>query len=259
MNEKAVLLLIEDKQDASFKEKVEEHIDFKVRQAKPPKIIMDLHPLVIEQKADAVVLDQVLQHNSEATYMGSDAFEFLQNSFPSLPLYILTNRPPGPELNELRIVNLIRRDDFFNDQAFQKSRLEQLDQAIESYRQGQKEDQERKGILRELWHKAGITQEAVSYLAQLHFESDRGIEQIIWIPHEKEIRLLEVNRTAIPSRNVLVFPFAPSFDVPFPMLIADITPTEWKQIQHYKIPLPEGWELETAQIFQRIEYSVKGA
>jgi hypothetical protein len=147
--------------------------------------------------------------------------------------------------------NLIRRNDFFDDQVFQKTRLQELYQAIQSYRQGQKEGQERKRILRELWHKAGITGEAVRNLAQLHFEADHGIEKIIWIPHEKEIRLLEVNRTAIPSGNVLVFPFAPSFELPFAMLIADITPIEWKQLQHYKIPLPEGWDLETAHIFRR--------
>lgn len=259
MNDKPVLLLIEDKQDTSFKEKVEEHIDLNVRDVAPPTVLLDLQPLVIEQQADAVVLDQVLQHHSDVTYMGSDGFEFLRNAFPSLPLYILTDRPPGPELNELPTGNLIRRNDFFDDQVFQKTRLQELYQAIQSYRQGQKERQERKRILRELWHKAGITQEAVSYLAQLHFEADHGIEQIIWIPHEKEIRLLEVNRTAIPSGSVLVFPFAPSFELPFPMLIADITPTEWKQLRHYKMPLPEGWDLETAQIFQRFEYSMKGA
>lgn len=259
MNHKPVLLLIEDRPDASFREKVEQHIDLNVRDVAPPTVLLDLQPLVIEQQADAVVLDQILQHHSDVTYMGSDAFEFLRNAFPSIPLYILTDRPPGPELNDLPTGNLIRRNDFFDDQVFQKTRLEELYQAIQSYRQGEKEDQERERILRELWHKAGITAEAVSLLAQLHFEADRGIEQIIWIPHEKEIRLLEVNRTAIPSGSVLVFSFAPSDDLPFRMLIADITPTEWKQLQNGDIPLPEGWDLETAHIFQRFLYSMKGA
>jgi hypothetical protein len=53
-----------------------------VREVAPPTVLLDLQPLVIEQQADAVVLDQVLQHHSDVTYMGSDAFEFLRNAFP---------------------------------------------------------------------------------------------------------------------------------------------------------------------------------
>lgn len=76
--------------------------------------------------------------------------------------------------------------------------------------------------------------------------------------NQKQVCLLEVNRTTIPSEHVLVFHFAPSEDVPFQQLIADVTPTEWKQIESGTHPLPQGWNLNTAQVFKRSEYALKG-
>jgi len=260
MNDKPVILLIEDSPDAAeeFKDEIKKQIDLQVIVAAPPTNLLELPLLITEHHADAVILDHILQGHSDVTYMGIDAYELLQNSIPSLPLYIVTEYAPGPELNELPTGYLIRKRDFFEDERFQKTRLQELYQATQSYRQGQKELGERERVLRELWAKSGITQELVNCLAELHFEADNAIEQIIWVAHEKEIRLLEVNRTAIPSGTVLVFRFAPSEDLPFPIFIADVTPLEWEQIQRGQIPLPEGWDLATAQIFQRFEHSLKG-
>ena len=47
MNHKPVLLLIEDKPDASFREKVEQHIDLNVRDVAPPTVLLDLQPLAV--------------------------------------------------------------------------------------------------------------------------------------------------------------------------------------------------------------------
>ncbi len=89
------------------------------------------------------------------------------------------------------------------------------------------------------------------------------IEQIIWMApladgFEKGVRLLGINRTTIPSGSVLVFPFAPSEDIPFQQLIADVTPREWKQIQSGKLPLPEGWDMKAAQVLQRSAQLLRG-
>lgn len=47
----------------------------------------------------------------------------------------------------------------------------------------------------------------------------------------QEIRLIEINRSTLPTRSVEVLYFAPSQDVPFPVRIADVTPQEWEQVQ----------------------------
>ncbi|MGQ9625939.1 MAG: hypothetical protein ACUVV0_03425 [Anaerolineae bacterium] len=98
-------------------------------------------------------------------------------------------------------------------------------------------------------------EKVVRQLIHSHFETEEGIEQIIWLQdgEEKEIRLLEINRNTLPTGAVETFYFAPSQDVPFPVRIADITPQEWEQVKSGNIPLPPGWTLEQAKIFQREE------
>jgi hypothetical protein len=118
-----------------------------------------------------------------------------------------------------------------------------------SYRQRQEEG-------RELAAASGsVTEGFMESLARLHFEADEGLEQVIWVKScgDRQICLLEVNRTALPSESIQVFRFAPSEDVPFPMFVVDVRPTEWEQIQSEGIPLPEGWTLDEAMVFQRSE------
>lgn len=267
MNDKAVILWItkkacpEGRGDASssFKDEIEKQAELQVILLTPPSDLLDLPQLITLNHANAVIIEQDLAQ--EVAYMGIDAFELLQNALPSLPLYVLTESLPGPELSDLPTGQLIRLDDFFAHQAARRAFLLQLVQAARSHQECQKEEQKRQRLLRELWAKNGITQEVVNNLAQLHFEADKAIEQVIWIPNGKEeeqVRLLEVNRTTIPNEHVLVFHFGPSFDIPFRQLIADVTPNEWKQIQGGKLPLPKGWNLKTAQVFQRPEYAWKG-
>lgn len=261
MNDKAVILWITKKHaSSSFKYEIEKQAELQVIVLTPPSDLLDLPQLITQHHADAVIIEQDL--SQEVAYMGIDAFELLQNALPSLPLYVLTESLPGPELNELPTGQLIRIDDFFAHEAARRAFLQQLVQAAQSHQQSQKEEQNRKRLLQELWAKNGITQEVVNNLAQLHFDADSAIEQLIWIPNGKEeeeqVRLLEVNRTTIPSEHVLVFHFAPSLDIPFRQLIADVTPTEWKKIQSGTRPLPEGWNLKTAQVFQRPKQARKG-
>ncbi|MGB0386942.1 MAG: hypothetical protein ACPGWR_19175 [Ardenticatenaceae bacterium] len=261
MNDKAVILWI-TKKDASspFKDEMEKQAQLQVILLTPPSDLLDLPQLITLNHADAVIIEQDLPQ--EVDYMGIDAFELLQNALPSLPLYVLTESLPGPELNELPTGQLIRIDDFFAHEAARRAFFFQLVQAAQNHQQQQKEEQNQQRLLQELWAKNGITQEVVNNLAQLHFEADRAIEQVIWIPNGKEeeeqVRLLEVNRTTIPSEHVLVFHFAPSLDIPFRQAIADVTPAEWKQIQSGKLSLPKGWNLKTAEVFQRPEYAWKG-
>ncbi|MFQ5632640.1 MAG: hypothetical protein ACE5I1_28055 [bacterium] len=93
----------------------------------------------------------------------------------------------------------------------------------------------------------------VAELVQKHFELESDLEQIIWLRKvsANEIRLLEVNCNTAATGMVEAFGFAPSVDVPFPLRIAEITPEEWQRVQNGKIPLPESWSLDNAEIFNR--------
>lgn len=97
-------------------------------------------------------------------------------------------------------------------------------------------------------------EQVVSHLVRSHFEIEEAIDQIVWLRNgdEQEIHLIEVNRNTLPTGSVEVFYFAPSPDVPFPVRVADVTSQEWEQVQNGQIPLPGGWTLERASIFQRL-------
>jgi len=253
MDDKPIILLVEDNLDSAsdLKEDIEALIDVTVIAVAPPADLLDLRALVNELDASAVILDERLQQRSDATYVGVDALDYLRSAFPRLPLDILTNYPHSRELRGrgLHAENLVRKRDFDEDEKFRRSYLQRLYQRIGRYRQRQDERHELMAA------SDTVTKEFVESLAQLHFETDDGIEQIIWLRSgdEKEICLIEVNRTALPTESIQVFRFAPSEDVPFPIFIADVRPTEWERIQSGDIPLPEGWALEEAQVFQRSE------
>ncbi len=258
MEDKPIILLVEDDLDCAsdYKEDIEALIDVTVIAVAPPVDLSDLAALVNEHNASAVILDEVLQQRSDATYVGIDALDYLRIAFPRLPIDILTNYPHGPELKGrgLYIDNLVRKREFDDKEEFRRSYLQELCQRMSRYRQRRDERHELMAA------SDTVTKEFVESLAQLHFEADDGIEQIIWVRSgdEKEIRLIEVSRTALPTESIQVFRFAPSEDVPFPIFITDVRPTEWERIQSGDIPLPEGWSLEEAQVFRRSEVLPEG-
>ncbi len=96
-------------------------------------------------------------------------------------------------------------------------------------------------------------EEIVQRLTRWHFEIEEGIEQIIWFKNggKNEIRLLEVNRDTFPEDKILVFYHRPTSEYPVPVRLADITPEEWEKVKKGLIPLPAGWSLDEAEIFER--------
>jgi CheY-like chemotaxis protein len=258
MDDKPTVLLVEDDPDSAsdYKEDIEALIDVTVIAIAPPVDLLDLTALVNEVNASAVILDERLQQRSDATYAGIDAFDYLRSAFPRLPVDILTAYPHSLELKGrgLPAENLVRKREFDDDEDFRKPYLQDFYQRIKRYQQRQDERHELMAA------SDTVTKEFVESLAQLHFEADDVIEQIIWIRSgdEKEIRLIEVNRTTLPTESIQVFRFAPSGDVPFSTFIADVRPTEWERIQSGDIPLPEGWSLEEAQLFRRFEVTSEG-
>lgn len=71
---------------------------------------------------------------------------------------------------------------------------------------------------------------AAIHLAEMNAGAEPAIEEIYLFPSDEEIRLIEVDSTAIPSEEITPFYFDPSPEdgVPFPMGIAMIRPAERK-------------------------------
>lgn len=255
MNDKPVVLLVEDSQDdaSEYKRVIEELINVTVIPVAPPPIEhLDLLQLVGQHGADAVILDEVLQTQSGAAYMGIDAMRYIRTAFPGLPVIILTDFPHRPELKRSGLLaeNLWRKRDLSEDDRQYEDAVQDvrdLYERISRYRarRAQLETHPPPGET--------VTAEFVRRLAELHFETEDTIESIVWFKPDEEaqIHLLEVNRTALPTGRVQLFRFAPSEDVPFPIMIADVTPSEWEKIQSGDIPLPEGWDLDSMTLFGR--------
>ena len=253
MNDKPTILLVEDDLESAndYKEDIESMIDVYVIAVTPPVEVLALASQVNELDVSAVIIDELLQQRSDATYMGIDAFAHLTNAFPGMPVDIFTNYPHGSELRGrgLPVENLVRKRDFDTDQDFRESYLQGLAQRIRNYHRRQ---DDRSGSVS---MPDTVTEEFVRRLARLHCEADDGIERIVWFRScgEKEICLIEINRTALPVDTVEPFRFAPFPDVPFPLFIVDVRSTEWDMICRGDIHLPEGWDLQAVQTFERSE------
>jgi hypothetical protein len=63
------------------------------------------------------------------------------------------------------------------------------------------------------------------------------------------IKLLEVSDATFETGRVDTFGFGPADDITFPSVVALVTPDEMRRIRQGEIPLPNGWNLATAQHF----------
>ncbi|GAF97795.1 unnamed protein product, partial [marine sediment metagenome] len=187
--------------------------------------------------------------------LGIDAFEYLRDAFPGLPTIILTAFPDKPELKRRGLPwdDFIKKRDFDEDETFRAQFLRELYQRMRVYRQTQDE------LHSPLEPSTTVTESLVERLARRHFKTEDTVEAVVWLTgaDETEIRLIEINRTALPSETLELFRFAPSEDVPFPTLIADVTPKDWDKIQRGDIALPQGWDLESATVFWREEHLLR--
>jgi hypothetical protein len=93
----------------------------------------------------------------------------------------------------------------------------------------------------------------VEKLIHEHFELDESLEEVIWFKSDAtpKIRLLEINPDTFATGVVQSFFFTPSDEVPYPLVIAEITPGEWQKVLQNEIPLPEGWRLDNHKTFSR--------
>jgi hypothetical protein len=219
----------------------------------PPRELIDLSRLVERYNPQAIILDELLQQGSDASYLGIDAFMYLANVYPNMPRFIVTEYPPGPELKNFTggYGYVIRKIDL-QQQAYKERHFKELMDAVNAFA-GKKltlEDQANrlKGMKPEQ-----ISDDTIRNIARLHFLMEDTIEQVVWFENKErqEIHLVEVNRIALPTDSVEPFLIPASDEIPIPLLVADVTPKEWVKIEKSEISLPDGWELGKMHIFER--------
>ena len=94
-------------------------------------------------------------------------------------------------------------------------------------------------------------------LIKFHFEIDPEKTKILRFisrdeDHPREpIKLLEVTAATIQTGEVQAFGFSPAKGFECSLVIAEVTPSEFDEIERGQIELPEGWERGNAQEFDR--------
>ena len=92
--------------------------------------------------------------------------------------------------------------------------------------------------------------EAAKNLAKAHSDLEPGIVKVFAIQESQEqevlestpIKLLEVNTNTSPSGIIPIqFGPNPSFNVPYPSVIVEITPAELDLLRQNQLSLPSGW------------------
>ncbi len=98
---------------------------------------------------------------------------------------------------------------------------------------------------------------AARRLIEWHFSVEPELREVYRIvmanedSRDEPIRLLEVNAATVPTGSVEPFTFAPTAEIPFRTVIAEITPEELESLQAHPEALPEGWSLSRAEHFSR--------
>lgn len=86
--------------------------------------------------------------------------------------------------------------------------------------------------------------------AKAHLKSDSGIvEPVYYLPDgapDREIRLVEINKETTQeevSLEPIDFGMDRGMDSEHKLLVLDVTPNQWTQIQDGRLKLPAGWSL----------------
>jgi len=103
------------------------------------------------------------------------------------------------------------------------------------------------------------TSQPLDDLIRWHFRIEPGLERVFVLSTpatpsgEPVVRLLEVNATAPTTGSVEAFGFAPSQEVPFHTLIAEISPAEYALLRRDPTALvgAETWDLSSAREYPR--------
>jgi len=94
-------------------------------------------------------------------------------------------------------------------------------------------------------------------LIRWHFQVEPGLIAVYRIISDNEdapeepIKLLEVNVATVSTGAFEAFGFAPTQDVPYPTLIAEVTPDELEQLRAAPGAIPAEWALSCARQYDR--------
>ena len=95
--------------------------------------------------------------------------------------------------------------------------------------------------------------EAAQTLIEWHFEVEPETIEIYRIisadseeAQDEPIKLLEVNEATMETGRVEAYAFGPAGDIPYPSVVALVTPEEMRDVREHRIDLPRGWDLESA-------------
>lgn len=87
---------------------------------------------------------------------------------------------------------------------------------------------------------SGVIEKQARYLAGENRRSDPDIQQVLWFPHDQEVRLVEISAQALSSPDDELHPFyfraAPKHGLPAPSAVAMIRGEEFRRLR-----LPSGW------------------
>ena len=97
------------------------------------------------------------------------------------------------------------------------------------------------------------------YAAQ-HLQTDPGVRVIYYLKANapaREIRFVEVNdliaERSDSTLQALDFGVNIGSEIAHTLLVLDVTPNEWKQVETGQLELPPGWSLDDAQTYHQDE------
>jgi hypothetical protein len=99
--------------------------------------------------------------------------------------------------------------------------------------------------------------EAAEELIRWHFQTDDDIQGVFRFIAANEdgsdepIKLLEVSNATIETGRIDAFGFASTPEIPYPTVIAVLSPGELTRVRDGEIPLPDGWSLDQATYVPR--------
>ena len=89
-------------------------------------------------------------------------------------------------------------------------------------------------------------------LVQSHREVEPNLRRVIFYPdpEEREVRLVEVVEGSPSAGEVLAFRFAPDVTegVPYPVVIVELSPAEFEQLEQGHLHLPDGWGIDGLEV-----------
>ncbi len=96
------------------------------------------------------------------------------------------------------------------------------------------------------------------WYAKRHLEIDPGVVEIHYLPTAapaREVRLLEVNRLIPEQLDAGLEPIDFGVDIGgtegHTLVVLDVTPRQWAEIESGRLPLPAGWRQDGRVTFQR--------